>query len=607
MLNIPDEVKALFKADSVFKNFHVHFPNGENADLNNDDVVSESVEFTESICSQQSFRFGLTEASELKFTAVNIPNVRGATLEAALEIDIETLGSEWAEQHAPSGTESFLDPQVCTYGSRTMYRVPYGRFIVDTCPRNHEAMWKREVTAYTERMDDAETVNPFQVALMNSFYPGVDTYTPYAKPLALSFLTKTEAEILSAGYRKVTTGIGSQYSGFFNSSKTLTKKDGTTIRISCAFFHRGTPVPNGYNASTALYTIDWRNFWDTDPIALLADALENLSINLDAEASGYSSFYDMAADYLQNYYLPGVLEIFNESTGIFAYVNIPKGSTVLYPFVSDMESNTQMAPAYLDEIQIYDASGQTGVLLDTVEGLPYVRFNVYVSGNDPMNVALNISSTLQTERKTYRGNVVKMYSFANAVSLPGIAQGYLELRCRFGSPARTGGMEVTALDNTTSTAVLPSDYASLWYDETTISPIGYVALKFKDETGEEQDLTVQIGTGASVYDLSDNEVLKNMAFTVSKSEAEAGTTIESKLLAFLNSAFTPNIPDLSFVPIELEKKGLPYFEAGDAVTITTGDGQTVPSFILRQTIKGIQFLTASVESANGEAVEMVES
>jgi hypothetical protein len=110
-----------------------------------------------------------------------------------------------------------------------------------------------------------------------------------------------------------------------------------------------------------------------------------------------------------------------------------------------------------------------------------------------------------------------------------------------------------------------------------------------------------------VYDLSDNEVLKNMAFTVSKSEAEAGTTIESKLLAFLNSVFTLNIPDLSFVPIELEKKGLPYFEAGDAVTITTGDGQTVPSFILRQTIKGIQFLQADVESANGEAVELIES
>jgi hypothetical protein len=98
-----------------------------------------------------------------------------------------------------------------------------------------------------------------------------------------------------------------------------------------------------------------------------------------------------------------------------------------------------------------------------------------------------------------------------------------------------------------------------------------------------------------------------MVFTVSKAEAEAGVTIESKLLAFLNSVFTPNIPDLTFIPIELTKKGLPYLEAGDAVTITTGDGQVVPSFILRQTVKGIQFLTADVESANGEAVEMVET
>ncbi len=83
-------------------------------------------------------------------------------------------------------------------------------------------------------------------------------------------------------------------------------------------------------------------------------------------------------------------------------------------------------------------------------------------------------------------------------------------------------------------------------------------------------------------------------------------TIQEKIADYLNARFTPNIPDMSFVPIELTKQGLPYLEAGDAIEVTTGDGQTVPSFILRQTINGIQFLTAEVESANGEAMEMLE-
>ena len=75
MLNIPDEIKALFKNGSAFKNFHVHFPNGENADLNNDDIVAESVQFTESICSKEVFQFGLSERSQIEFECVGVQNI----------------------------------------------------------------------------------------------------------------------------------------------------------------------------------------------------------------------------------------------------------------------------------------------------------------------------------------------------------------------------------------------------------------------------------------------------------------------------------------------------------------------------------------------------
>ena len=38
MLNIPESVKALFRADSVHKNFRVQFPNGEFPDITNDNI-----------------------------------------------------------------------------------------------------------------------------------------------------------------------------------------------------------------------------------------------------------------------------------------------------------------------------------------------------------------------------------------------------------------------------------------------------------------------------------------------------------------------------------------------------------------------------------------
>ena len=605
MLNIPEEIKTLFKRDDIFKNFHVHFPNGEYTDLNNDDIVSESVEFTESLCSQQAFRFGLTEASEIKFTCVNVPNIRGAVIECAIEVQADSLGAEWLADNAPTGNEEFLDPQLCTYSDRNMYRVPYGRFIVDTCPRNHETMYKRDVTGYTERMEDVATLNPFQTAVLNTIYPALNTISPYVRPLALAMLSKSAEDLTAQGYTVASTGtMRGVPTPAYEKEMITTGSTTKTYRIS--FYGDGVLSRESGDVATNIFVINWRSFFDIDYISEIADVLEN-ELNIDPIATGYETTQELVVDLIGNGYLPRFWMNHGPESYDFSDIFIPKGSTVLYPYITPVAYNELIA-VIPSEIRIYDADSAMTTPVKTIS-MNTVSYTLYeYTGTNALNAPISISSTLETERKNASGSITeKMYSFANAFSLGDIVQGYLELLCRFGSPARTGGMEITALDNTSPVSILPENYAELWYDETTIAPIGYVQVKFKDETDNEQDLTVQIGTGASVYDLRDNAVLQNMVFTVSKAEAEAGITIESKLLAFLNSVFTPNIPDLTFIPIELTKKGLPYLEAGDAVTITTGDGQVVPSFILRQTVKGIQFLTADVESANGEAVEMVET
>ena len=177
MLNIPDEVKALFSADVVHKNFHVHFPNGETSDLNNENIASESVVFTESLCSQQYFRFGLAEASQIEFTAVNIPNVRGAVIECAIEIDCSRLGSAWASAHPVDSSLSFLTPQPCNVDGSRYYRVPYGRFTVDTCPRDHGAMYRRQITAYSDSLSDSEKQASFELIKEATFITE-STYSP---------------------------------------------------------------------------------------------------------------------------------------------------------------------------------------------------------------------------------------------------------------------------------------------------------------------------------------------------------------------------------------------------------------------------------------------
>ena len=87
MLTVPATIQTLFKTDGIRKNFRVHFPNGENADLTNADIVQESVTFTESVCSQNVFQFGLSERSEIDFECVGVQNIYGMTIECGIEID----------------------------------------------------------------------------------------------------------------------------------------------------------------------------------------------------------------------------------------------------------------------------------------------------------------------------------------------------------------------------------------------------------------------------------------------------------------------------------------------------------------------------------------
>lgn len=91
MLNIPEEVKALFKTSDVKKNIRISFPNGERADITNENLIAESLSFTESVCSQESLKFGLIESPVLEFETAGIENIKGKEIEVEIDIDTTTV------------------------------------------------------------------------------------------------------------------------------------------------------------------------------------------------------------------------------------------------------------------------------------------------------------------------------------------------------------------------------------------------------------------------------------------------------------------------------------------------------------------------------------
>lgn len=107
MIAIPEEIKALLMQDGTRKNFRVHFPNGEHTDITNENIISESVSFTESICSQQELKFGLCESPVIEFETFGIGKIKGAEIECSIEVDyIGEYTNEYTVPAPSSGTKT---------------------------------------------------------------------------------------------------------------------------------------------------------------------------------------------------------------------------------------------------------------------------------------------------------------------------------------------------------------------------------------------------------------------------------------------------------------------------------------------------------------------
>ena len=612
MLAIPDEVKALFSSDTVHKNFHVHFPNGETTDLNNENVISESVTFTESLCSQQYFKFGLAEASQIEFTAVGIPNIRGVYIECAIEIDCTSLGDEWAEDNPIDPTLDFLTPQTCEYQGKTYYRVPYGRFKVDTCPRDHGAMWQRVVTAYTETSREAVS-SEFLDWKDKQFGTG-QQYTPKMSPLLYSAVYEDRPDALLAhGYSK------EEFDYIYvPENPPVGNYDSRYLSLVNTY---GYHVPLSFHAYTGSVSIYQWNVVTSNPEAVLAvDVIDRKnyilsgfrtwleSYDIDAVQSGFDSM-DALLEWLWDTYLkketqadPMLPTIYLECAySHLRYIPDSGNDGAEYgnerTFVVDKSKLMYLyrnTGKWLYEPII--GFGQTVGSLPDLREEQIVRFTpdkLYVYTPTTYSALDGISLPLQSTLKTKKtwGNA---YSFVNAYSLYETLTGFAEITGTFYAPRRDGSYEFFKMsENPTAIPISRSDWSEFWWDETPIDAIGKVKVIYATSE-DDQDQVFTIGSGNSIYSMEDNEV-------IAESELDSGT-----IQNILDTYFAPNASVVNFTPVDLEMRGLPYLESGDYIQLTAEDGTQVETYILSQTISGIQHLTATVTSTNGELLEVID-
>ena len=102
------KLKSLFEQDSIPKQLNITFLNDSSRTYSNKDISSEQCTLTESLCSQESLKFGACEASSVKFTIMN-DNKSWQNAEIKLELILNndtsnpfTIGTFYVNEDTPS-------------------------------------------------------------------------------------------------------------------------------------------------------------------------------------------------------------------------------------------------------------------------------------------------------------------------------------------------------------------------------------------------------------------------------------------------------------------------------------------------------------------------
>lgn len=583
MLDIPEVIKELFMQDGVRKNFRVHFPNGERADLVNKDIIEESVKFTESTCSQQTLRFGLTEASVIEFECVGVENIAGMTIECGIEIDVSRL--------------SRADRQA--YGTRTddvpfpFYAVPYGVFVVDKCPRQAD-MKRRKVTAYTEA----------GVAGVSVGLAGKNKTLRISSDALLqaSWLKEPDFDPVQQLTSIYITG-GANANGF-----RAELAPGSGYRISQDYIHF-ILEPDNKDDQIAVYINESESF-DGDVIdALMTRWMQTIPAGYVRDPSNAGR--TIAANSAQAFYGIGG----GAYTVATLRVSSTTASTISYPILLKDGAVNVIDIKQLRALPIYgtaipDAS-IVSLFLDVraVTSLPPYYFWMNAGAAIPVDCSDILQETI-TRSVSIKAKILDIdpsvaqefvvesdgevtlpgmgayYAFYGDEGLRDILDAVLEVRGAFGSVQRDGKTTALVLDNGNPWNARREDISSLWYEEQKTRSLGAVLYKYQNLT-EEYTGEAIFGDGAT-YNMEGNEALAKMS-------NRSKEMIEEMVL----QNFPRNVRAAFYTPIDLTMRGLPWLEDGDAIQIETEDGEVIDSYILRHTISGVQHLVDDIE-AQGE-------
>lgn len=601
MIKIPNEIKALFKKDNVQKNIRIHFPNGEHEDITNENVIEESMAFTESICSSENLKFGLCEASVFQIETVGVGNIKDCTIEVSIEIQTD------------SG----------------YYPIPLGTFVVESCTKQYNKN-RRYVIAYTSEIQWDMLPNTLERAKTNGLID-LKYDSPYKFNVAA--VAYANAYMGAADYfeDKSLCENAETYDGFyghvFESAAMAKSPSGkqSTIKYYGRVYFESAYVPISSNEEADnLFWLNYQNASNIENFKTIyeevcgnaqyewKEAYTGLNLEEMMQALKYGHYNYM--QYSHGGYGEKTLPLDNHRF-VYPFMNYTKTEEAIYERTA-YTSKTVIAVPYNARIVVWEAS-----IDDSGKITGDVIFSETVNIRNAENIKFYTINNLPQMRMSFNRKLHKVGSNigyrvdAKEIEVRNIVEAHSELNGFFGKNNRDGSIEFVKINashclypsetlypseelfpNETNGGILsPTYYLDVWSEDNYTKPYGKVEVTYKNANEEEvyayyslvdEEADDYSADKYQTYSLSDNYLIDICTFTEEDINKILETVAES-------------LKDVQYMPSEITLKGLPYVEAGDFISVLTkNDG--FETYIMRRTMTGIKSLIDTFEATGEE-------
>lgn len=607
MLTVPDEIKDLLHLDTCKKNIRIHFPNGERSDVCNDLIVKDSVKFTESLCSQDTLKFGLCEASVFECETVGVGNIKGATIDVSCEIYCE-----------PTVSGAVFKTDIQHY----VYVIPYGTFVVNEAKRQAD-MIHRRIVAYTKiASDNWDIVNIEKIKpnIGNLYTPkiaywlagnGADIIAPYCDIEAHDWTTLDYGQ--HDDYFKIDTS--------FETHHVVSPVHNLIVGFSgCSIVWTKTPMSGRhlitFDDFDKLFKVKKNNNYVWDNVASqIKNYMGSFSSDYFDSSSPITSQIDKAIAYVKKY-INGFVTYEDGLNGTLTFKSSPLENEYFYPFCNGFYRTAEYKglmwlsiPTQVKITAKYNSATEDSISIDLVSEHPEL-FKLTIKDDYSFIGDLSLSLFTQ-ETQSSLASVVWDYPIWENTSVLKQANALTELLGVFFKWDRNNANRIVNLKKqfeltpsqtlypgsstypagVTGGELLPGDYQTCWYEDEYTKPFGAVICGFKNANNDDVLFTLYL-TGYDknsdintyqTYDLSENEIIRSSTWT------------ESQIQEFC-AVIASNIEGVTYMPVDFVGRGLPYVEAGDTFEILTKSNDSITTIVLNKTTSGEQTLTDSYKS-----------